>query len=165
MTNESFIHVRVDAAEKQAAEQVLTELGLNMAFRYVSAGRAGSSSYGPDKGKAASCALASLKARRNFREKTYRSIDDVFRSPWAEFTVQTAKADPTDRVLRSTKLARRLIGGQLPALADRFQRGKILALGNVIQNRHVELPGLRGADAKMQEARCAAGAAGDRYCQ
>ena len=31
MTNESFIHVRVAAAEKQAAEQVLTELGLNMA--------------------------------------------------------------------------------------------------------------------------------------
>lgn len=37
-------------------------------------------------------------------KKTYRSIDDVLRSPWAEFTVQTAKADPTDRVLRSTKL-------------------------------------------------------------
>ena len=37
-------------------------------------------------------------------KKTYRSIDDVFRSPRAEFTVRTAKADPTDRVLRSTKL-------------------------------------------------------------
>lgn len=31
MANDSFIHVRVDPAEKQAAEQVLTELGLNMA--------------------------------------------------------------------------------------------------------------------------------------
>lgn len=31
MARESFIHVRVDAAEKQAAEEVLTELGLNMA--------------------------------------------------------------------------------------------------------------------------------------
>ena len=41
------------------------------------------------------------------------------------------------------KFTRRLISGQLPALADRFQRGKILALGNVIQNRRVELPGLR----------------------
>ncbi|MDE6901829.1 MAG: hypothetical protein K2P22_03700 [Lachnospiraceae bacterium] len=37
-------------------------------------------------------------------KKTYRSIDDVFRSPRAEFTVRTAKADPTDCVLRSTKL-------------------------------------------------------------
>lgn len=31
MASDSFIHVRVDSAEKQAAEQVLTELGLNMA--------------------------------------------------------------------------------------------------------------------------------------
>ena len=31
MASDSFIHVRVDPAEKQAAEQVLTELGLNMA--------------------------------------------------------------------------------------------------------------------------------------
>ncbi len=31
MASDSFVHVRVDAAEKQAAEQVLDALGLNMA--------------------------------------------------------------------------------------------------------------------------------------
>jgi addiction module RelB/DinJ family antitoxin len=31
MASDSFVHVRVDSAEKQAAEQVLDALGLNMA--------------------------------------------------------------------------------------------------------------------------------------
>ena len=31
MASDSFIHVRVDSSEKQAAEQVLEALGLNMA--------------------------------------------------------------------------------------------------------------------------------------
>jgi addiction module RelB/DinJ family antitoxin len=31
MASDSFVHVRVDSIEKQAAEQVLEELGLNMA--------------------------------------------------------------------------------------------------------------------------------------
>ena len=39
------------------------------------------------------------------------------------------------------KLSRRLIGGQLPALADALQRRIVLAPGHVVQERSIELPG------------------------
>ena len=36
--------------------------------------------------------------------KTYRTIDDVLRSPWGAIKQQDEKAAATDRVLRSAKL-------------------------------------------------------------